>query len=59
LVFSRSIAEAKVAFVPGQAFFTGRPGRNILRLNFTLTDPVTIDEGVKRLGCLLNQMLAA
>ena len=50
----RSIAEARVAFVPGSAFHADRSGRNTLRLNFSLASEKTIAEGVGRLGKLLR-----
>jgi 2-aminoadipate transaminase len=42
--------ERKVAFVPGTAFHVDGDGRNTLRLNFSHTDPATIEEGVRRLA---------
>ena len=47
--FERSIRE-KVAFVPGQAFFTDGCGKNTLRLNFSNADEPMIEEGMKRLA---------
>ena len=40
----------KVAFVPGQAFFTDGTGDNCLRLNFSNSDEIKITEGIKRLS---------
>jgi 2-aminoadipate transaminase len=48
-MFERAIAE-KVAFVPGQAFFTDGSGINTLRLNFSNSDEAKIEEGMKRLA---------
>jgi DNA-binding transcriptional MocR family regulator len=42
-----------VAFVPGGAFYGHDPKRNTLRLSFSLSDPATIEEGVRRLGRLI------
>ncbi len=47
-----SVAEARVAFVPGGAFFTGGEGANTARLSFSLASPETIAEGIARLGRL-------
>jgi len=51
----RSIKEARVAFVPGAAFFADRSGRNTARLSFYLNEPKVIEEGIKRLGELLKK----
>jgi 2-aminoadipate transaminase len=52
-------AEFKVAYVPGSAFFAdpGR-GRNTMRLNFSNAQPAQIEEGIRRLGNLLNEVIA-
>ena len=42
--------KAKVAFVPGQAFFTDDCGGNTMRLNFSNADEPMIEEGMKRLA---------
>lgn len=39
-----------VAFVPGTAFFSGRPDERTLRLSFTTYAPARIREGLSRLG---------
>ena len=52
-LLKRAINEARVAFVPGAAFFPDRSGKNTLRLSFSLNDPAVIDEGIKRLASLL------
>jgi 2-aminoadipate transaminase len=49
----------KVAFVPGAAFYAGEPQRNTLRLNFSNAPEDRIEEGIRRLGHVLGQMLAA
>jgi DNA-binding transcriptional MocR family regulator len=54
-LLQRSIAEARVAFVPGRAFHCDASGANTLRLNFTLADAPRIKEGVARLGALLRR----
>lgn len=48
-LLERAIKE-KVAFVPGQAFFTDDCGANTLRLNFSNADEPMIEEGMKRLA---------
>ena len=40
----------KVAFVPGQAFYTDGCGANTMRLNFSNADEPMIEEGMKRLA---------
>ena len=58
-LLARAIKEAKVAFVPGGAFFTDASsenggGTNSARLSFSLAEPPVIEEGVKRLAGLLG-----
>jgi DNA-binding transcriptional MocR family regulator len=53
----RSIAEAKVAFVPGGAFFTDGTGRNSIRLSYSLPTEAQIAEGIARLGKLIAASL--
>jgi 2-aminoadipate transaminase len=45
----------KVAFVPGSAFFADGTGANHMRLNFSFADEGSIDEGIKRLGKVINK----
>lgn len=54
-LLQRGIAEADIAFVPGNAFFAKGGGENTLRLSFSLVDPARIEDGVARLGRLLRQ----
>lgn len=49
--------EARVAFVPGQAFFANGGGRNMLRLSYSMTNPRQIQEGVARLAALIQARL--
>lgn len=49
--------ESKVAFVPGDPFYVDRKDANTMRLNFTNADCATIEEGIRRLGALLGDML--
>jgi 2-aminoadipate transaminase len=45
---------AKVAFVPGRPFFANGGGASSLRLNFSYCTPERIEEGVRRLGRLIQ-----
>jgi 2-aminoadipate transaminase len=56
LSFFERALEQKVAFVPGQAFFADGGGENTLRLNFSNSDPASIEEGMKRLGRVYAQL---
>lgn len=53
-----SLKTAKVAFVPGNAFYADGSGRNHLRVSFSCADEAMIDEGIRRLGDLLSNQLA-
>jgi DNA-binding transcriptional MocR family regulator len=52
-LLERAVAEAKVAFVPGAAFFAGQRGRNTIRLSFSLPDEDAITAAIQRLSSLL------
>jgi 2-aminoadipate transaminase len=47
----------KVAFVPGQAFFTDGAGNNTLRLNFSNSNEMKIMEGIKRLAKAIQLLI--
>jgi 2-aminoadipate transaminase len=47
----------KVAFVPGDAFYTDGSGGNTLRLNFSNSDEVKIEKGIKLLGKAIARFL--
>jgi 2-aminoadipate transaminase len=47
----------KVAFVPGESFFTDGGGKNTARLNFSNATPEQIEEGVRRLAACLEGMI--
>ncbi|RVA71843.1 PLP-dependent aminotransferase family protein, partial [Mesorhizobium sp. M7A.F.Ca.CA.001.08.2.1] len=47
-LLARSVKEARVAFVPGNAFYADGTGRNTLRLSFTLADRRAVSEGIPR-----------
>jgi GntR family transcriptional regulator / MocR family aminotransferase len=51
--------EAGVDFAPGIPFFPERvQGRSWLRLNFVAQEPAQIEEGIKRLGKAVRQLIA-
>lgn len=54
VLLERAIAEAKVAFVPGGAFFHDGSGSNTARLSYSLPSPVDIEDGVQRLANLIK-----
>jgi len=49
----------KVAYVPGQPFFADGSGQNTMRLSFALATIDEIEEGVKRLGTVIKEEIAA
>ncbi|MGI9372108.1 MAG: PLP-dependent aminotransferase family protein [Hyphomicrobiales bacterium] len=53
-ILPKSVQEAKVAFVPGHAFFADGSGTNTMRLSFSLPSVADIEEGIERLGLLLK-----
>ena len=55
-LLERAIHEARVAFVPGTAFFADRGRKNYIRLSFSLSDEASIAEGIKRLGALIGRV---
>ena len=55
-LFNRAI-EKKVAFVPGDPFYTNKTGVNTLRLNYTNSDEHAIDAGIRRLGECIREAL--
>lgn len=48
---------ANVAFVPGRAAFVNGDGGSSMRLNFSASDPETIEEGVRRIGVLVAEQI--
>ncbi|HSR80660.1 MAG TPA: PLP-dependent aminotransferase family protein [Hyphomicrobiaceae bacterium] len=52
-LLDRAVAEARVAFVPGAAFFHDGRGRSALRLSYSLADEVQIEAGIARLARLI------
>ncbi|MEM7081106.1 MAG: aminotransferase class I/II-fold pyridoxal phosphate-dependent enzyme, partial [Pseudomonadota bacterium] len=54
-LLAQALDSAKVAFVPGQAFFADGSGHNTLRLSFSCADEAATQEGIRRLGRLLRE----
>ena len=52
-LLERSLAQERVAFVPGAAFFPDGSGRNTIRLNFSSPTEAMIEDGLARLGRLI------
>ncbi len=48
--------EEKVAFVPGETFYTEHPEKNTMRLNFSNSSMDEIEEGMKRLGNAIKRL---
>uniref|UniRef100_UPI0035B220ED aminotransferase-like domain-containing protein n=1 Tax=Paenirhodobacter enshiensis TaxID=1105367 RepID=UPI0035B220ED len=57
-LLAQALRTQKIAFVPGGAFFADGSNRNTIRLNFSLLDDKTIDEGIRRLGEALRAEMA-
>ncbi|PZM13558.1 PLP-dependent aminotransferase family protein [Rhizobium tubonense] len=57
-LLATSLETAKVAFVPGQAFFADGSGPNTFRVSFSCADDQMIDEGISRLGALIASEMA-
>lgn len=55
-VLRQALAQ-QVAFVPGADFHVNGQGKNTLRLNFSNAHPEQIEQGIKRLGDVLKEML--
>ncbi|MBT5390182.1 MAG: PLP-dependent aminotransferase family protein [Alphaproteobacteria bacterium] len=56
-LFDHALDKAKVAFIPGHAF-TPRPNeisKHCMRLNFSYNSPSIIQEGIERLGNMLEK----
>ncbi len=56
-LFDHAVME-KVAFVPGTPFFVDGGGANSMRLNFSNADEDRIEEGIRRLGRIMKNLLA-
>jgi 2-aminoadipate transaminase len=55
-LFEFAIKE-KVAFVPGEAFYTENPELNTMRLNFSNSSEDEINEGMQRLGLAIEKYM--
>jgi len=53
----RLALENKVAFVPGNPFYTNGGGNDTFRLNYSNCNHEKIEEGIKRLGLLLQSCI--
>jgi len=53
-ILTESVVQ-KVAFVPGMPFFDSGGGSNCMRLNFSNATPELIEEGIRRLGGVLER----
>lgn len=49
--------EAKVAYVPGVAFYPDGRGKSSMRLNFSGPSPEQLEEGIKRLGDVIRRKM--
>ena len=52
----QALEDAKVAFVPGQAFFCDHTGRNTARLSFATEKADRIRDGIERLALLIKRV---
>lgn len=57
-LLARAVAEERVAFVPGKAFFATDARADTIRLNFSSPTEAQIAEGIARLGRLIGRMAA-
>ncbi len=53
----QAAVEQKVAFVPGEPFYPKGGGHNTMRLNFSFAQPEKIQEGIARLGRVLQERI--
>ncbi|MBX4928899.1 PLP-dependent aminotransferase family protein [Rhizobium binae] len=53
-LLAKSLETAKVAFVPGKAFFADGSGANTFRVSFSCANQQMIEDGVGRLGKLIK-----
>jgi len=54
----RAVEQEKIAFVPGFAFGIQGQGQSSLRLNFSNATPELIEEGIKRLGKIMQEAVS-
>lgn len=55
-LLEQALHDAKVAFVPGQAFFCDHTGRNTVRLSFATEKADRIRDGIERLALLIRRV---
>ncbi|EJB07714.1 transcriptional regulator with HTH domain and aminotransferase domain [Rhizobium leguminosarum bv. trifolii WSM597] len=53
-LLAKSLETAKVAFVPGKAFFADGSGANTFRVSFSCANEQMIADGIGRLGALIS-----
>ncbi|PDS74845.1 PLP-dependent aminotransferase family protein [Rhizobium sp. L43] len=53
-LLAKSLETAKVAFVPGKAFFADGSGVNTFRVSFSCANEQMIEDGIGRLGALIS-----
>ncbi|NEJ72216.1 aminotransferase class I/II-fold pyridoxal phosphate-dependent enzyme [Rhizobium phaseoli] len=53
-LLAKSLETAKVAFVPGKAFFADGSGANTFRVSFSCANEQMIEDGIGRLGALIS-----
>ncbi|MBY3193512.1 aminotransferase-like domain-containing protein [Rhizobium laguerreae] len=53
-LLAKSLETAKVAFVPGKAFFADGSGANTFRLSFSCANEQMIEDGIGRLSALIS-----
>jgi 2-aminoadipate transaminase len=56
-LFERAVGR-RVAFVPGTPFFVDGGGTHNVRLNFSNAGEEMIEEGIRRLGQIIRELLA-
>jgi DNA-binding transcriptional MocR family regulator len=54
-----ALETVKVAFVPGKAFHADGSGANTMRLSFSCASDEMIDQGIGKLGKLIESEMAA
>jgi len=57
-LLARAVREARVAFVPGKAFFGENARANTMRLSFSLSSEQAIETGIARLGELVARTVS-
>lgn len=53
-IFNKAVKK-NVAFVSGSTFFCNDSGRNTMRINFSFSNPLEIEEGVRRLAGVIRE----